>query len=201
MKRAHSGLRLGAAQARMRRPAAANASATVDAGGRPRAVRGAGSVARASVRETQGEEAPTGGGDGRHVPAGPARARHLELPSSALSYPPRLQLRAAAAPGLVWPGLAGSTGRSMGSLDLTGWVGALGRGRDRRVDHLASALLHGSRGRCVRVLLDYPAADMPPAEIVRVRLVSIRVDAPIVEAQCDDLSQRYRGVRLRHGPR
>ena len=46
MKHARLGLRLGAAQARMRRLAAANASATVDAGGSPRAVRGAGSVAR-----------------------------------------------------------------------------------------------------------------------------------------------------------
>ena len=46
MKHAHLGLRLGAAQARMRRLAAANASAKVDAGGSPRAVRGAGSVAR-----------------------------------------------------------------------------------------------------------------------------------------------------------
>ena len=154
-------------------------------------------IAGASVRETPG----TGGGDGRHVPGGPARALRLELPSSAFSCPPRLQLRAAAAPGLVWSGLAGSTGGSTGSLDLTGCIGALGRGRDRRVDHLASALPHGSRGRCVRVFLDDPAADMPPAEIVSVRLVSIRVDAPIVEAQRDDLSQRYRGVRLRHGPR
>ena len=110
MKHAHSGLRLGAAQARMRRLAAANLSATVDAGGSPRAVRGAGSVARggrALVKETPGKEAPIGGGDGRHVPGGPARALRLELPSSAFSCPPQMQLRAAAAPGLVWSGLAG----------------------------------------------------------------------------------------------